>query len=78
MSSEQKIITTTFIKLSLLDGLKCLFGGSLKIMTTCFIPQENIIERYNSSAKCEVVNTTVYFTKQDKPNYGYSPKEKIN
>ncbi len=72
--AEQKIEVQTIVKLDFVDSLKCLCGRTLKITTTCLIPQEQSIDRFNSYAKTEIVRTESYFIKQNKPNFGYSPK----
>jgi hypothetical protein len=75
---EQKIRTTTVIKLDLIDSLKCLFGRTIKVTTDIYIPQENEINSFNSYGSIEIVPTTSYFRKQDKPNFGYSPIDDKN
>jgi len=71
---EQKLVVYIFVKLDFVDILKCLFGRALKITTNINIPQEKEISHFNHSAKTEIVPTTEYFTKKNKPDFGYSPK----
>lgn len=75
MKNEQEITVTTFVKLDFVDSLKCLFGRAIKITTKSFIPQEQEIHRFNSVSDVEIVKTTTFFTKQSKPEFGYSLKD---
>jgi hypothetical protein len=73
-SHQQKLEVTTIVKLDFVDSLKVLFGRALKIKTTFVVPQEEPIKGFNHYASTEIVPTTTYFTKQNKPHFGYSPK----
>jgi hypothetical protein len=72
MKNEQELIVETIVKLDLWDTLKCLFGRCIKITTKVIVPQEQVIDRFNHHAKTEIVSTTTYFTKSNKPSYGYT------
>lgn len=72
---EQELVVTTFVKLDFVDCLKLFFGRCLKIETKIFVPQEQPIERYNAHSNTSIDRTESHFVKQDRPRFGYSPKE---
>lgn len=76
-TNEQKITITTYIKFDFVDRLKILFGKVVVVNQTAYIPQEEPINMFNSIASVSYSETTKYFTTQDKPQFGYSPKQDI-
>lgn len=76
-NKEQQIIVTTHIKFDFVERLKVLFGKVVIVKQTSYIPQEQEINMFNSVAEVSFDNTIKYFTKQNKPNFGYSPIEKV-
>lgn len=71
---EQPITVTTFIKLDLIDVIKCLLGRSIKIETKVVVLQEQKINQYNAMSSTTIVPSGGLFVKQDRPRFGYTEK----
>ena len=68
---EQNIQVITHCKFDLVDRIKILFGRSVSVRVSIFIPQENEIPFFNASANIMLISDSEFLLHKSKPDYGF-------